>query len=647
MMDLIPLDALFGNPELLQPQVSPDGRWLSWLADHDGVQQVWLAPADDPDASRPLTSASGGGAQQHRWAWTSRHVLVPLDRDGDENWHVHAVDIDTGVSADLTPIDDARAELLGLSPTQPGKLLIGRNDRDPRVFDAWLTDIVTGETELAFRNDDGFAALHADHDLVVRVAVRATPDGGGTILARDHAAAPWREVLTFSQADSRSVAVIGIRSDGYSCDLLSSVDRDTAALVRLDLRDGTTTLIAEDDRVDVSRIYSLFGAEPEVLRDARTGRPLAVWFEHAVRRAAVVDPCVDDDIARLEAALPGGYEVPVTDADRDLWVVPTVAGDQPPGFHLYRPDEGAPTPWRSARPVLEGRLGMRRPIPLTARDGLPLLCYLTLPATVDAERPTEPLPTVVWVHGGPWAHERGGFQPYHHWLADRGYAVLGVNFRGSTGFGKRFLGAADLQWGRQMQDDLHDAVAWAIDAGISAPSRIGIGGGSYGGYATLAGLAFTPDVFACGVDIFGPSELETLQASVPPYWTPIIRELHSRVGDPTTEQGRALLAQRSPLHHAAEITKPLLIVQGANDPRVKPEQSERIVEALRAAGTPVTYLVLPDEGHGFTRPANRMAVFSIIETFLARHLGGDAAPLSTALESSSVQVIDPGGLPLG
>jgi dipeptidyl aminopeptidase/acylaminoacyl peptidase len=337
-----------------------------------------------------------------------------------------------------------------------------------------------------------------------------------------------------------------------------------------------------------------------------------------------LDERVAADLKFLHGELPGEIGVADRTLDDDRWIVTSSAAEAPGTYHLYERGPRKLTALFEARPELKSyRLAPMRGEVIKSRDGLELVSYLTLPAGTP-RKPAVPLPMVLVVHGGPWSRNEYGFDPQHQWLADRGYAVLSVNFRGSTGFGKAFLNAGDLQWGRKMHDDLLDGVAWAVAQGIADRSRIAIMGGSYGGYATLAGLAFTPDVFCCGVDIVGPSNLETLMATIPPYWAAFFENLARRVGDPRTEEGRKLLKERSPLNSAGAIAKPLLIGQGANDPRVKQAEADQIIAAMRAKGLPVTYVLYPEEGHGFAEPANRISFYAIAEAFLAEHLGGRA-----------------------
>jgi dipeptidyl aminopeptidase/acylaminoacyl peptidase len=370
--------------------------------------------------------------------------------------------------------------------------------------------------------------------------------------------------------------------------------------------------------------------------------PQAVSFTHERRRWEVLDQDVAPDFERLAEVDNGDFSIVSRTLDDRRWVVAYVLDAGPVRYHLYDRDSREARFLFSNRKDLEGLpLVPMHPVTIQSRDGLDLVCYYTLPPDSGPDgtgKPAEPVSMVLHPHGGPWGRDTWGYNPFHQWLANRGYAVLSVNFRGSTGFGKGFINAGNMEWGRRMHDDLIDAVQWAVDKGIADADRVGVMGGSYGGYSTLACLTFTPDTFACGVDIVGPSNLVTLLETIPPYWAPMIELFAKRVGDHRTEDGRKLLAERSPLTHVDRITKPLLIGQGANDPRVKQAESDQIVTAMQEKGIPVTYVLYPDEGHGFARPENRQSFYAVSEAFLAEVLGGRFQPIGSDFQGSSITV---------
>jgi dipeptidyl aminopeptidase/acylaminoacyl peptidase len=622
---LIPRAKLFGNPTRAQGQISPDGRWLSWLAPKDGVLNIWLAPVGDIGAARVITDDRKRGIRFHGWAYDGTHILYMQDEGGTEDWHIYAVAIEGGPARDLTPFAGVNARIQQLSLDEPGVVAIALNDRDKAWHDLYRVELASGERDLLFENRRELADIVLDRQLRPQLALKSRDREGGQIVYRV-VGNDLEQLMLIEHEDDITTSPVGFTRDGTTLYWISSIGRDKAALTAMDWPSGRERVLAEHPKADIGR----------VLANPRTKVIDAVGAEHLTLDWIPLDERVAGDLEHLHGVLPG--EIAITDRtlDDNLWVVAASAAEAPATYHLYERDSGKLTELFATRPELESyRLAPMRGEVIRARDGLELVSYLTLPA---GEQPAAPLPMVLLVHGGPWARDVYGYDANHQWLADRGYAVLSVNFRGSTGFGKAFVNAGDLEWGRKMHDDLIDAVAWAVEAGIADRARIAIMGGSYGGYATLAGLAFTPDVFCCGVDIVGPSNLETLLATIPPYWAAFYENLTRRVGDPRTEAGQELLEERSPLHSAGSISKPLLIGQGANDPRVKQAESDQIIAAMRAKGLPVTYVLYPEEGHGFAVPENRTAFFAIAEAFLGQHLGGRAEPFGQDLAGAKFAV---------
>lgn len=619
---LIPRRVLFGNPDRAMPRLSPDGRRLAFLAEVDGVLEVWVGPAEDVAAARPVTQDRKRGIRVYEWAYDGRHVLYLQDEGGDEDWHLHATDLAEGTTRDLTPVRGIQARVAAVSPRRPHEVVVALNDRDARWHDLHLVDLRTGERTLLLRNDR-FVSFVLDRDFRVRFAEEIRPDGGKTFrrLQGDGAWEPFGDV---PPEDVITTGLVGLDDAATRIYLEDSRGRDTAALLEVDLADGTTIVLAEDPRADVA----------DVLVHPRTLRPEAVSFDPLRREWRTLDARVERHLRVLHAVCDGEMSVTGRTLDDRWWTVAFVVDDGPVRFYRYDTEERRAHFLFTSRPAIEGLpLAKMRAVRVPARDALELPCYVTVPPAGKG-----PFPTVLFVHGGPWARDVWGFHPVHQWLANRGYAVLSVNFRGSTGFGKRFVNAADHEWGRKMHEDLLDAVEWAVREGIADRAKVAISGGSYGGYATLVGLTMTPDVFACGVDVVGPSSIVTLIRSIPPYWVPLRTTFTKRVGDPDTPEGLALLEQRSPITHVDRIRRPLLIAQGANDPRVKQAESDRIVEAMRGHGIPVTYVLFPDEGHGFARPENQRAFRAVEEEFLARHLGGRVEPPGDDFAGSSILV---------
>jgi dipeptidyl aminopeptidase/acylaminoacyl peptidase len=627
---LIPRQVLFGNPDRSAARISPDGARLSWLAPVDGVMNVWVAPVDDVAAARPVTRDTVRGVRTYFWTYTNRHLVYLQDAGGDENWHVYLTDVETEETEDLTPIEGVRAEIQGVSHLFPEEILVGLNDRDPSLHDIHRLNLLTGERALVQRND-GFLGFVTDDRYEVRFAQRMTEDGGVEILAPG-ADGEWETFLRIGQEDSLTTNLLGFDKTGRTVYLLDSRERDTAALATLSLDDGTYAVVAEDARADVSSLL----AHP-------TEKTIqAAAFEYDRTRWIFLDDAVRADFEALGGVARGDVEVVSGTLDDRVWIVAFMVDDGPVPYYLWDREAKEARFLFTNRRDLEGLPLVRmEPLVLEARDGLPLVSYLSLPPGSDADgdgRPESPVPLVLYVHGGPWSRESWGYSAMDQWLANRGYAMLSVNFRGSTGFGKAFVNAGDGEWAGKAHDDLIDAVAWAVAEGIAQPDRVAILGGSYGGYAALVGLTFTPDVFACAVDIVGPSNLVTLLESIPPYWAPMIEMFATRVGDHRTEAGRALLMERSPLTRVDAIGRPLLIGQGANDPRVKQAESDQIVAAMTERGIPVTYVLYPDEGHGFARPENRISFFAVTEAFLAAHLGGRFERVGADFGGASITV---------
>jgi dipeptidyl aminopeptidase/acylaminoacyl peptidase len=630
---LIPRDALFGNPTRAAGQISPDGQWLSWLAPKDGVLNIWVAPARNPDAACAMTSATDRPIRQHFWSPDSRAVMYIQDKGGDENFLLYRVDVTSGEETTVTPFENTRVEIVGASTTIKDKLLLRINNRDPQWHDVYLVDLATGELTLVLENN-AYAGFMADDSLTLRMAMQQNAAGGADyfrVVNGKVEAAPFE---TTAMEDSLTTSPAGYTTDGDTLYWIDSRGRNTAALFAQDTATGERRLIAEDDKADIV----------STLRDPGTGEIEAYAVNYLKTEWTATDPETRASLDWLDARLNGEFGINSRTDDDTVWIVWNDPLTKPSATYIYDRKAETLTPFYVSRPELEGMpLQPMHGIEIASRDGLTLPCYLTLPPGSDANgdaRPDTPVPMVLLVHGGPWARDGYGFNPIHQMLANRGYGVLSVNFRGSTGFGKGFLNAGNKQWGLRMHDDLIDAVNWAVREGIAQDDKVAIMGGSYGGYATLAGLTFTPDTFACGVDIVGPSNLETLLSTIPPYWAPMVKIFHERMGDPTTEEGRGILRAASPLYKAERIVKPLLIAQGANDPRVKQAESDQIVGAMKSAGIPVTYVLYPDEGHGFAKPANNIAFFAIAENFLAECIGGRAEPLGRALEPSSAQIIE-------
>lgn len=647
--NLIPRTTFFGNPDKVSPTISADGKYLAYLAPVDGVMNVWVAPVEKPGDATPITSDKGRGIRQYFWAFNGTHLLYLQDSGGDENWKLYAVDVAAKQVKDLTPFEtivgpDGKpmtlpnnnkllrpsAQIQQVSEKFPNEILIGLNNRNPVFHDIYRVNVVSGDLKLVAKNDE-YAGLVTDDDYTVRFAVQPREDGGMNILraGKEGAFEPFQSI---DVEDALTTNPIGFDKSGQTLYMIDSRNRNTAALKSINLKTGEEAIVAENAKADIGDLM-VHPTEKTIQ---------AVSFNYLRNEWTLLDKSLSTDMAFLRTISGGDVGVASRTLDDKHWVVSYL--EDVGGAKYYHYDRAAKKMnfLFSARKALEGlALSPMHPVVIKSRDGLDLVSYLTIPAVSDPDknaRPSEPLPMILNVHGGPWARDEWGYRGEVQWQANRGYAVLQVNYRGSTGFGKDFVNAADREWGGKMHDDLIDAVNWAVKEGIADPKRIAIYGGSYGGYATLVGMTFTPDVFACGVDIVGVANLNTFMKTIPPHWAPFLPQLKRRVGDMSTEEGRSFLASRSPVNFIQNIKKPLLIGQGLNDPRVNHDESQQMVDGMQKKNIPVTYVLFPDEGHGFARPQNRMAFYAVSEAFLAQHLGGNYEPIGDDFKGSSVQV---------
>ncbi len=612
MAELIPRRVLFGNPERTSPRISPDASTLAWIAPHEGVLNVWTAPMGaggvDWAAARVVTDDSDRGIRMFAWAHDGRHLLYLQDTGGDENWRLHDVDLQTMQRRDLTPFDGVQAQIVAMEKKYPADVLVAMNRDNPQLHDVYRLNLLTGELVQEVGNP-GFVSWVADAEMVVRCGLAPQPDGGMVIMIRDGAGDDWRPLLAIAAEDALTTGPIAFSADGGSLLAMSSVGANTGRLVRIDLASGAQQVLAGDPDADVT----------DVRLNPDTREPQLVVFGKERSHYQALDRSVEPDLAAIRALHPGDPGIGDGDDSDQVWLVGFTNDTGPVPYYAYHRLRREGRFLFEHQPELSRyELAPMEPVSFTARDGLVIHGYATFPPGAGRQS----LPMVLNVHGGPWARDAWGYDAEAQWLANRGYLCLQVNFRGSTGYGKAFVNAGDREWGGRMQDDLTDAVAFAVSQGWADPARVAIYGGSYGGYAALAGAAFTPGLFCCAVDIVGPSNLKTLIETIPPYWAPMVALFHTRVGNP--EQDTEFLWSRSPLSRAASIRTPLLIAQGANDPRVKRAESEQIVTALREAGIDHEYLLFPDEGHGFAKPGNRLRFYAAAERFLARHLGGRA-----------------------
>jgi dipeptidyl aminopeptidase/acylaminoacyl peptidase len=622
----------FTNPDYSNVRLSPDGEHLAYVAPLDGVRNLWLAPVADPRQGRPLTRVADRDISTlFRWAYTNRHIVFLQDRAGDENWRASSVDIATGAIVPLTPPQGVRAVIQESSYRFPDRMLFRHNERDKRYFDLYRINVVKGGSELLYENRD-YVWLMTDSSFQLRLAGRYPANGDCEIAERHDK--DWIPFDKIPIGDLDSTLLIDFSDDGNTLYMLDTRGRDKAVLMAVDMVTRQSKVLAEDDAADIAGV----DFEP------RSRRPLAAYAMrdrihwHAIERSAATE------LAMLADYGPGDPQF-VSRSDDNRKVTAFFERDASSGEYVlieHGAEKVRPL-YRQRASLAQVQLRPMQPVVIPSRDGLALNGYLTMPVPGPSAAAAK-LPMVLVIHGGPYLRDSWGFNAVHQWLASRGYAVLSVNYRGSTGYGKAFVTAADHEWGGRMHDDLIDAVNWAIARGFADPRRIGFYGGSYGGYSALVAATKTPEVFACIVDEFGISNLITFMARIPPYWGPFFSVWKNRLGDPATEAGRAFLRERSPLNHMERAIRPILIAQGMRDVRVVPAESEQMVQALQAKDIPVTYLTFPDEGHGFVRPENRLAFTAVTEAFLAKHLGGPCQPIGNDFAGSTIKIETGGDL---
>ena len=622
---LLPRRVIFADPEKRLVRLSPDGKWIAFQAPLAGVLNIWVAPIDAPDEARPVTAVKDRNlGPMLMWMHDGQYILFSRDQAGDENWCIWRVDVRTAETIPLSPTSGVYAYIQEHSRHFPGELLVAHNQRDKRYFDIYRITAATGASELVQTNE-GFASFYTDQQLRVRYAVRSTDEGDREYLKRSETGS-WEHPKIVGADDALFTNPVAFSDDGNTLFWLDSRGRDTVAVVAQDQSTDQISTLLEDSKSDFTTL----------LLDPVTHTPIAAAYAFKRKTWHVLDPQYEDDFEYLSSVSSGDLFVNNMSDDRMGMIVGYVSDNRPVEyFHYDRKLKKARRLFSSAPALKSAPLVDMQPVIVRARDGLELVCYLSQPHK-SSSKSRRPSPMVLLVHGGPFARDFWGLDPNHQWLANRGYAVLSVNYRGSLGFGKSFVNAANMEWAGEMHDDLIDAVDWAIAEGIADPKRIAIMGASYGGYAALVGLTFTPEKFACAIDLCGISNLVTLMNTIPDYWKAWQSLWKVRMGDYTTEEGRRFLESRSPLSHVDNIVRPLLIGQGANDVRVKPSEAEQIVAAMQERDIPVTYVSYSDEGHGLGRAPNRLSFAAVTEAFLAAHLGGRLEPVGDDFKNSTI-----------
>lgn len=604
---LIPRTILFGNPVKAQPKISPDGKRLAYVAPVDDVLNVWVGTIGGDDF-QPVTRDTDRGIRFYFWAADNTHILYLQDVGGNENWRLYATHIENQETRDLTPFEGVQVQVLDHDKHFPNELLIAMNKNNPQVHDVYHLDIPSGTITEVAQNPGNVAQWVTDTNFKVRGAMAASANGGFDLLIRDDEQSEWRPLINWGPDDALTSGPLGFTKDGQDIYVQDSRDVNAGRLTIINATSGAVKVIAEDPLYDVGN----------VLINPDTYEIQAVAFNKDRTEWTVLDETIRLDFDRIRDIHAGELSISSRDDADETWIVSFVVDNGPISFYVYhRRQQNADLLFVNQPALSDYTLAQMEPITFQARDGLTIHGYLSLPAGGDHTN----LPLVLNVHGGPTARDTWGYRPEVQWLTNRGYACLQVNYRGSSGYGKNFINAGNKEWGGKMHTDLIDGVNWVIEQGIADPKRVAIYGGSYGGYAALVGATFTPDVFNCAVDIVGPSNLMTLLRSFPAYWaTALEATFYKQIGHPDTDE--EFIKSRSPLFFVDNIKIPLLIAQGANDPRVKQAEAEQIVAALKEKGLDYEYMLFPDEGHGFAKPENRFKFYATAEKFLAQHLQG-------------------------
>jgi dipeptidyl aminopeptidase/acylaminoacyl peptidase len=618
---IIDRELLFDSPEIARGQLSPDGKFISFIKPYKGTQNIWIKKlGEDFTAAKPITADTIRPIRGYFWSRDGKYILYSQDKGGDENFNIYAVNpqepptqgSDIPLNRDLTNLKGVRVYIYSVPKTDPDAIYIGLNDRDKAWHDLYKMKISTGERTLIRQNSatDRITGWVFDWNDQLRLASRANTDGSNDILRVD--AKELFKIYTTSVFEEAYPIAFNKDNKQFYMTTNKGDNVDLSQLILFDPESLKEEIIESDPlkRVDIGNVF-ISEVSKEIINTS---------YEDERDRIYWKDKSYEADYNLIKKQLPNtDISFASSTTDENYWLLSASADVDPGTTYLFDRTSKKLTFQYRPRPNIPVKdLAEMKPIRYKSSDGLEIPAFLTLPKGLEPRN----LPVIVFPHGGPWARDGWGYNSYAQFLANRGYAVLSPNFRSSTGYGKKFLNAGNKQWGEKMQDDLTWGVRYLIREGIADSTKIGIMGGSYGGYATLAGVAFTPDVYACGVSIVGPSNLITLLNSIPPYWESIRTIFYTRMGDPANPEGKAQLERQSPLNSANKIKAALLVVQGANDPRVNKAESDQIVIALRERGFPVEYIVAPDEGHGFARPVNNMAMLASSEKFLAKHLGG-------------------------
>lgn len=636
---LIDREHFFADPDKNMVKLSPDGKTISYLAPVNGILNLWVAPLSNPTQGQSLTQ-SQDPIHDYHWSAKGDWLLYLQDNQGDENWQLKGVELATLRNQTFTP-RGVQARITQITQKYPHEIAILLNERNPACHDLFRLNILTNEKRCVYENNRYWECL-VDHDLMLRAGIKIDTVGG----CYDDLSDPNHptELIRLSQLDMLGLYYYANLKMGFSKDnrtlyVSDSLNTNTAALCAIDTKTGKHTTLGCDPKADLH----------QVLFNPQTGKPLAFAVLYDRKQWRVLDESVKLDFERLLKADEGDLNILSQSQDNQQWIVSYTHDNGPEQFYHYNREEGAVKKLFSGCDALsEIPLTRMYPKVIETQDHLHCVNYLSIPMDQDVSQngiPTEPLPMIILVHGGPHFRDFWGFNPWHQWLTSRGYAVMSVNYRSSTGFGKKHMRAGNGEWAGKIQQDLIDAKAWAVKHHITTPDKVAVMGRSFGGYVTLAAMTMTPDAFCCGIDLMGFANLETQLANFPPYWKAVRKAFVEMLGcDPDTPEGIAFLKERSPIYYADRIKHPLLIQHGGNDPRVKQSESDQMVAAMQKNDIPVTYVLFPDEGHQLTHLGNREAFHALAEAFLAKNLGGQCSPCAEGIKTSMQVMVDDFGL---
>lgn len=622
--NLIPRKILFGNPDKTAVRISRDGKYLSYISSLDNVLNIFISPIDDLSHSSPVTFDKGRGIRQYFWLYNNKYMVYVKDDGGDENWQIHSLDVTTKEDKILSP-KKVNSRISAVSDKFPDEIIIGLNDRDERYHDLYKLNIITGEKTLILENTEEFRDFIIDDDYAIRFVSKSTAEGNTEYLEvsqTENGQYKYTPYLHVGLEDVYTTSLLGFSNDGTILYMLDSIGKDLNSLKAINTKTGEVQILGEGSKAEING----------VITSPKTGLAEAYSENYLKNERICLDKNFENHMKILQKNLTGEITIANRTLDDSAWIVADMNDDKAMAYYLYSTqNQELKFLFTNKEDLKNYQLSKMEPVVIKARDDLELPSYLTKPLNTS-----RPVPLILFVHGGPWARDDWGYDPEAQWLANRGYAVLQVNFRSSRGFGKSFVSKGNLEWGGKMHEDLLDGVKWAIDQKIADPSKIAIYGGSYGGYASLWAATNSPDIFKCAVDIVGPSNLNTLLATFPAYWTSFMEVAYKQVGDSRTEEGKKFLNDRSPLTYVEKLSIPLLIAQGEKDPRVKQDESEQFVKAMKEKNIPYIYMLFMDEGHGFARPENKAAFYGATEEFLAQNLGGRVEHLSNEFDKSTL-----------